>query len=562
MAAVLAMVTIAAFSGLRTARFVNFDDEDYITANPNVQAGLTARSIGWAFTTTACANWHPVTWLTHLADVQMFGLDAGRHHRTSVLIHTAGVVLLFLLLVRMTGALWRPAFVAALFAIHPLHVESVAWIAERKDVVSTAFWLLTVFAWLRWLEEKTAARYAQVVLLFALGLMAKPMLVTLPFTLFLLDVWPLKRATYPLLWREKLPLFAMSFASCVITFFAQRNGGAVQTLQNFPLGERLANAIVVYASYLGKTIWPAGLAVFYPYSFVGVPGWAVAGLAVSLAAATALVFRLMDKAPYLAVGWLWYLGTLVPVIGLVQIGSQSMADRYTYVPLIGIFVAVAWGVAELVSGSRTAQNVVSAIGVAIVSALFVATRAQATYWSNSTTLFEHALAVTTDNWLAHSNLGGALLDDGRIEDGIAHQREALRIRPSYTEAHYNLGLALEKTGRHTEAIQEFERALELRPSFAKAHNNLAGVLAGQGQLDAAMTHLEQAIRFEPGNTDARYNLASMLLAAGRGQEAAAQYEAVLKLKPDDVDARRELEHVHSGSEIAPPEIRAPTQIKP
>ena len=547
MAAVLAIVTLAAFSGLRAARFVNFDDEDYITANPNVQAGLTARSIGWAFTTTACANWHPVTWLTHLADVQFFGLDAGGHHRTSVLIHAANVVLLFLLLVRMTGALWRPAFVAALFAVHPLHVESVAWIAERKDVLSTAFWLLTLLAWLRWLEEKTAARYAQVLVLFALGLMAKPMLVTFPFTLFLLDVWPLKRATYPLMWREKLPFIALSFASCVVTFFVQRSGGAVQTLQNFPFGERLANAVVAYTTYLEKTIWPAGLAVFYPYSLGGLPGWAVAGLAALLAAATAVAFRLRDKAPYLAVGWLWFLGTLVPVIGLVQIGSQSMADRYTYVPLIGIFVAVAWGVAGLVSGSRAAQYAVSAIGIAIVLALFVATRAQAAAWLNSETLFEHALTVTTDNWLAHSNLGAAFLDEGRIEDGIAHEKEALRIRPAYTEAHYNLGLALEKSGRHTEAIQEFERALSLRPGFAKAHNNLAGVLAGQGQMDAAMTHLEQAIRVEPGNTDARYNLAAMLLAAGRAQEAIAQYEEVLKLRPDDAGARGGLERARAAA---------------
>lgn len=539
--AALAILTIAAFSGVLTAHFVNFDDEDYITTNPNVQAGLNATSIAWAFTTTDCANWHPLTWLSYLADIQMFGLDAGSHHRTSVLIHAANVVLLFLLLVRMTGAVWRPAFVACLFGVHPLHVESVAWISERKDVLSMLFWLLTCFAWLRWLENRTAPRYAPVVALFALGLMAKPMLVSLPFTLLLLDSWPLKRTDLRPLLLEKAPLFAMSALSSAVTFYAQRSGGAVQSLDNFPIGDRLANAIVGYATYLGKTFWPSKLAVFYPYSLATVPAWAVPVLAVLLVVVSVLVLRLRRSCGYLAFGWFWYIGTLVPVIGLVQVGSQSMADRYTYVPLIGIFVALTWGAVELASRVKIARSALAAGAAAIVAVLFVATRAQAAYWHDSEALFTHALAVTRDNWLAHANLGSALETKGRLGDAIAQQKEALRIRPTYTEAHYNLGLELEKSGRHAEAIEEFQRALLLRPGYARAHNNLAGVLAGQGRNAAAMEHLELAIRYEPGNIESRYNYAGLLLASGRTEEAIAQYEAILRLNPGDADASSRLQ---------------------
>ena len=544
--AALAIVTIAAFYRLLASDFVNFDDPDYVTENRHVLAGPSPQSIAWALTATDSANWHPLTWLSHMVDARLFGLDAGRHHLTSLLIHVANVVVLFLLFVRMTGAVWRSALAACLFAIHPLHVESVAWIAERKDVLSTLFWLLTTLAWVHWLESKTVARYALVVALFAAGLMAKPMLVTLPFTLVLLDYWPLKRAPLWTLLREKAPLFAMSLASCLVTFAAQRTGGAVQSLVNVPFVDRLANSVLTYAGYLGKTLWPASLAVFYPYSESTVANGAVITSALVLAVATAIVLRLAGSAPYLVFGWLWYLGTLVPVIGLVQIGSQSMADRYTYVPLVGIFVGAAWGLAELASISRGAKLAVAGGVAAILGGLFVATRLQAAHWSDSKALFEHALAVTEDNWLAHANLGIELAARGRKDDAIRHYREAVRIRPDWADAHYNLGTALEDSGLHEEALREFNLALRLRPDHVRAHYNLAVFLVTQGRTDSAIAHFQQVVRLDPSIVDAHYNLAGLLLERGRVPEAIEQYEAVLRLRPEDAEARAHLERAREA----------------
>jgi Flp pilus assembly protein TadD len=531
LATALVLITCAAFWGLLSSGFINFDDEDYVTANPHVLGGLSRESVAWAFTSTYSANWHPVTWISHMIDVQWFGLDAGKHHRTSVILHAGNVILLFLLLVRMTGAAWRSAFVAALFAVHPLHVESVAWIAERKDVLSTLFWLLTTLAWLRWIASPSAGRYTLVLVLFAAGLMSKPMLVTLPFTLLLLDYWPLERATLPPLWREKLPLFAMSAASCVVTFLGQRSGGAVQSLDAFPFGERFANAFLACASYLGKTVWPVALSVFYPYPHRVLPVLALLGALALLVSITVLALELARTAPYVLVGWLWFLGTLVPVIGF---------------PLIGIFIAAAWGLADIALRTH-AVPYVSAACVAAIIALTAVTRVQVGYWSNSVTLFTHALAVTSENWLAQSNLGGALLDQGQFEEGTAHVREALRIRPSYAEAHYNLGLALARSGRAAEAIEELDRTLELRPEYARAHNNLAGVLAGQGRYPEAIDHLEQALRLDPGNAEAHYNLAGLLLDARRVPEAIAHFEAAARLRPDDAEMRAALDRARDAA---------------
>ena len=544
-AAALVILTIAALSPLLSAGFVKFDDEDYVTANRHVLAGLSGSSIAWAATTTACGNWHPVTWISHMTDVTLFGLHAGRHHLTSVLIHAANAVLLFYLLFRMTGALWRSAFAAALFALHPLHVESVAWIAERKDVLSTLFWFLTILAWVRWTEAKTAGRYALVLAAFALGLMAKPMLVTLPFTLMLLDLWPLERATLKPLWLEKLPLFAMSAASCVITFLAQRSGGAVQTFGTISFGERVAHAIVSYAAYIAKTVWPASLAVFYPYPSSSPSVGIVAASAVLLTVTTVLAVRVGRRAPYVTFGWLWYVGTLVPVIGFVQVGSQSMADRYTYVPLVGIFVAAAWGLAALVPDSRVARTGSAVAAAVILASCFVVTRAQAAVWSDSVTLFEHALSVTKDNWLIHANLGGALLDSGRAEEAIPHEREALRIRPDYAVARGNLGQALEQTGRHAEAIEQFELSLRLRPNDANAHNNLAAVFVGQERMAEAMEHVAQAVRLDPDDALFHRNYAGLLADAGRTPEAIDQLDAAVRLDPNDSEAQSELQRLRA-----------------
>jgi tetratricopeptide (TPR) repeat protein len=550
-AAALVVLTFAAFWPVLSAGFVKFDDDYYVTENRHVLAGLSGTSIAWAATTTACGNWHPVTWLSHLADVSLFGLDAGRHHRTSLLIHAANTALLFYLLFRMTGALWRSAFASALFSLHPLHVESVAWIAERKDVLSTSFWFLTILAWLRFTEARTAGRYAMALAAFAIGLMTKPMLVTLPFTLILLDVWPLDRAKFPPLWMEKLPLFAMSAASCVITLIAQKSGGAVQTLGTISFGERVAHAIVSYVGYLAKTVWPESLAVFYPYPSYGPSAGIVAVSAVFLAAATFFAVRLIRQAPYLAVGWLWYLGTLLPVIGLVQVGSQSMADRYTYVPLVGIFIAVAWGLAALVPNARVARIGTASAAAVVLCACVIATRAQAAVWSDSVTLFEHALSVTKDSWLVHANLGGALLDRGRFEEAIAEEREALRIRPNYTVALSNLGQALEQTGRHDEAIEQFELSLRLRPDDANTHNNLAGVLVAQGRNVEAMRHAGESVRLAPEDGMFHRNYAGLLADAGRIQDAIEQLEAAVRLQPDDSEARAELENLRAQAQPRP-----------
>jgi len=527
---------------LLSSGFINFDDTDYVTENVHVLKGLNGQSITWAFTTTEAANWHPLTWLSHMLDVQLFGLDAGKHHLTSLLLHILNSVLLFLLLVRMTGALWRSAFVAALFAIHPLHVESVAWIAERKDVLSTLFWLLTLGAWLGYVKSKKAAPYVLALALYALGLMAKPMLVTLPFTLLLLDYWPLRRLAIPLhrrigalkilLW-EKLPFFMMSAASCIITFVAQRNQGAVETLENLVFGGRIANAAVAYVSYLGKTFWPASLAVYYPHPRTDLITWPVAGSALLLAGATILLLRLGRKAPFLLFGWLWYLGTLVPVIGLVQVGGQAMADRYTYVPLIGVFIAIAWGLAELALKIPGARVVAPVIAVASLAALFPIARAQTGHWTDTAALFEHTLAVTSDNLWAHNIIGFLRFDQGNIDEAITHYMEALRINSNFVEAQINLGNALADTGRYDEAIKYCNQALlRVGPENYKALNNLGRLLAKVNRIPEAIECLQKAIKIKPDFAEAHNNLGAVLGRQNRMPEAIEHFMEAVRIKPD------------------------------
>jgi tetratricopeptide (TPR) repeat protein len=413
-----------------------------------------------------------------------------------------------------------------LFAIHPLHVESVAWIAERKDVLSTLFWLLALWAWVPYAERESLARYLLVAFWFALGLMAKPMAVTLPFTLMLLDVWPLRRDV-PLARRvwEKAPLFAMSIASAVVTYRVQRAGGAVQDLAAMPFADRVANAAVAYTAYLWKTVWPAGLAPFYPYSHT-LPVWQVAASLLVLCGISVAAFRLRRRAPSVLFGWLWYVGTLVPVIGLVQVGGQAMADRYTYVPLIGVFVALAFAISGTIA-------TVAATG-AIVAALFV-TRAQVARWSDSQTLFTHALAVTSDNWLAHNDLGLVLFEAGKTDEAIAHYTEALRIAPHYVEAHNNLGNALEKLGRRDEAIAHYRQALAARPDYARVHNNIGVALSGQGKVEEAIVEYGRALAIDPDYAKAHENLALALAGEGRLAEAIEHYEHALRTRPDSFE---------------------------
>ena len=535
-AVALVLLTFIAFSGALSNEFLNYDDDVYVTSNEHVVTGLNQDSVVWAFTTFDAANWHPITWLSHLLDVQLFQLDPRGHHLTSVLLHAVNVVLLFLLLFRMTGAVWRSALVAALFAVHPLHVESVAWIAERKDVLSTFFWLLTLGAWLRWLDGKTAQRYAIVVVLFTLGLMTKPMLVTLPFTLMLLDVWPLKRATFPTLWWEKAPLFVLSAASCVVTFMAQRSGGAVWSLEKIAFDARLANAAQAYLWYLGKTFWPTSLACLYPYSTTVHVGTAI-GSAFSVVGLTVLAVRLARQAPYAFVSWAWYLGTLVPVIGLVQVGAQAAADRYTYIPLIGIFIAIAWGLAALVEARPPLRYPAAALSGLAIVALIPVTRAEVRHWHDNVTLFTQALAVTSNNYVAHNNLGLAQEGRGDTERAITHYEAALAIKPDYVDALINLSAALHHAGKEREAIEDLNRALTIAPDSPAAEVNLGNALVATGKLDEAIEHYTRALRARPGYYDAEENIGLVLENLGRHGEAIPHFEQALRRRPNEPASR-------------------------
>jgi tetratricopeptide (TPR) repeat protein len=526
----LAALTVVAYAGAMSNAFVDYDDVSYVTGNAEVLRGLTLHGVAWAFTTFDAANWHPITWLSHMLDVQMFGLDAGRHHLTSVLLHTTNGVLLFLLFARMTGALWRSALVAGLFAVHPLHVESVAWIAERKDVLSTMLLILTVHAWLGWLRSRTAGRYAAVVALFALGLMAKPMLVTLPLALMLLDVWPLNRTAEPVLWAEKLPLFALSAASAVVTFVAQRSVGAVQSIQSLAFRERLANAAESYVRYLGQMLWPLRLACFYPH-----PGEirfpAALGSMLLLLGITVSAVRARRRAPYLSLGWFWYVVTLAPVIGLVQVGAQARADRYTYVPLIGIFVAMAWGLGELTSRFPSARSAVVTGCVVAILVLAELTRIQVGTWSGNASLYAHALAVTSRNWMAHNGLGGVYYADGRTGDAIAQFEAAIQIRPAYAKGHYNLAVALSRDGRFPEAIEHYQESVRLDPGFTSAYFNMGKALDEEGKTPEAIASYRKAIDADPSRADAWANVGADLHKMGDSRAALEAFQRSDQLRP-------------------------------
>jgi len=428
-----------------------------------------------------------------MLDCQLYGLNPGRHHQTNLFFHIASTLLLFLCLRRLTGVLWRSGFVAALFALHPLHVESVAWIAERKDVLSTFFWMLTMWGYIRYVERPGIAKYLSVLLFFILGLLSKPILVTLPFVLLLLDYWPLGRfqaeqsvdkskqlpGSLPLhLFWEKIPFFVLAAASSIVTFLVQQRGGAVGSLDVFPLNVRIANALVSYVRYLGKIIWPNNLSVFYPHPGM-LSGWQVAGACLLLAAISLLAVRSLKRSPYVAVGWLWYVGSLVPVIGLVQVGGQSMADRYSYVPLIGIFIIIAWGVPELVQRWHYKNIGLSTMSAALLLILMITTWLQVRYWANTITLFEHALKINVNNYVAHNNLGLALAKQGNTVEAISHYTEALRINPDYVKAHNRLGIVLARGGKIESAIVHFQEALRIKPDHAEARYNLKKVLSVQ-----------------------------------------------------------------------------------
>jgi tetratricopeptide (TPR) repeat protein len=641
----LAVITAGVYSHALSNKFVNYDDPDYVTANRHVQTGLTSANVAWAFTTGHASNWHPLTWLSHMLDCQWFGFDENNalpHHRTNIIFHVLNTVLLFLLLRAMTRTVWRCAFVAALFGLHPLHVESVAWISERKDLLSTFFFLLTVGAYLVYVfsrprsvgildepstdvkeqkvisssrkarepvkkekgprptradvtqtkpqvvslsvnPDRAVVAYILGILFFALGLMSKPMLVTVPFVLLLLDFWPLRRVTFPE-WKEssespdwllleKVPFFGLALASSVITFIVQRKGGAVST--SVSLGERIANALVSYERYIGKMFLPVNLSVLYPHPHPH--PWPLVYVFAATAILVGLSMLAVSRArrqPYLLFGWLWFIGMLVPVIGLVQVGIQSMADRYTYIPIIGLFIAITWGLYEFVGNLEDRVPFLWVTALLSLGVCAMLTWRQVSFWHNSVTLFDHATKVTENNYLAYNNLGFALSAEGktneamenyeksleinpdypdalnnvgyalagqkRFAEAIPHYEKALRFQPNQADVHDNLGNALSELGRTQEAMVEYEKALQLNPEHADAHNNIGIVLAQQGKLDEGIAHFHSAIQFKANYASAHGHLGNALALQHKLNEAIKQYEKCLELNTNDAQAYNNL----------------------
>ena len=637
----LSIATLIVYLPVATLDFVNYDDADYVTANLHVQGGLTSANVTWAFRTGHASNWHPLTWLSHMLDLQLFGRNPGPQHLVNLAFHIANTVMLFLVMRRLTRSHWGSAMLAALFALHPLHVESVAWISERKDVLSTFFLLLTITAYARYAQTQVAAQersggklsspsppleerrplhtqvqrerelsnkslspnplsgmtksakaqatpeakghgskskvqrsrpeipsskaemqspppsryhalsspfYIAALALFACGLMSKPMLVTLPFMLLLLDWWPLRRAPefgfgqanlkgWGLLLFEKAPFFLLTAVSSVITFRVQEAGGAVSA--SLTLGQRLTNAVVSYVRYLGKTLWPKDLAVLYPHPG-NWPVWQVVGSLIIVLAITFAIVFLARKRPYLGMGWFWFLGGLVPVIGIVQVGIQSMADRYTYVPLIGIFLMLVWGVCELVGPQPSRAKALIPIGALVLLICAGFTHRQVLYWRDSETLFAHAVEVSPDNYLAYNNLGYYFFNHGRTAEALENYQKSLRINPNYEDALNNVGHALATAGRPQEAIPYYEAALRVRPNHVEVHNNLGNALSDLGRLDQAIQHYRIALWQNPEHADAHNNLGVGLAMQGKVDEAIPHFFSAIKYKPTDASAHSNL----------------------
>lgn len=583
--------------------FVTWDDPQYIAENPHVLAGLDWQTIRWAFTTSYAGFWLPLTWLSFMLDVELWGSGAAGHHVVNLVLHAANTLLLFGLLQRSTDSLGRSAFVAALFAVHPLHVESVVWVTERKDVLSTFFGMLALWAYAGYVKRHAIVAYLGVIGAFVLALMAKPMLVTLPLVLLLMDVWPLgrlslvevgqRRSVVEVVWRqraalvgllyEKVPLLIIGLLSSIVTFAAQKGAGAVSALAALPLRERIENALVSYVTYIAKMIWPSKLAGLYPYHPLS-PTWAF-GSAILLAGITASALLAVKRYPYFLVGWLWYLGTLLPVIGLVQVGIQSRADRFTYIPLIGLFIVIAWGAWDIAARTPPRRVTVTAAGFGVVTAFAITARSQVGHWSNSLTFWQHTVDVTRDNARAHANLGLALAAVERTDEAIAHYTQAIRITPELAdvhtnlgnalaaqrrtaeavthyqdalrfdpnnfEAHNGLGSALDDQGKYADAIVHYGDALRIRPGSAMIHNNLGAALVNQGRLDEAVFHLIEATNLAPEDVDFHYNAAAVLERLGRVPEAGRQIEETLRLSPNYPDARRLLERLRSSGRLAP-----------
>jgi len=565
----LAAVSLAVFGQTIRYQFVNFDDDLYVYNTPAIQSGLTLKGIGAAFTNPHAHNWHPLTTISHMLDCQLYGLNAAGHHATNVILHTIAVLLLFWVLQQMTGATWRSALVAALFAVHPLHVESVAWVSERKDILSAVFFFLMLYAYTRYARAPSVMRYLAVAILFAAGLMSKPMLVSAPIILLLLDYWPLRRFEQPSLitgktkvsqsdnkrrtrrrlYLEKIPLFVLSAFVSVLTFVLQkRTAGAIPPL---PFLWRVENAVVSYAIYIWKTLWPANLAVFYPHPNDTLPLWEVIAAIMLLLTITAALIVFRRQRPYLLTGWFWYLVMLIPVIGIVQVGEQGHADRYTYLPHIGLFMAMVWFAIDVATVRQSKPRVAAttAAAVLIILALTWVAFIQTSYWRNSELLWTHALAVTSDNDVAHNNLGYLCNDRGELDEAISHFESAARIRSGKRDPHYdlasafvqmNLGDSLAGKGRTDEAVAHYNEAIRLQPDYADAYYNRGTVLFKKGRTDEAVADWTKALEMAPNDADAHTSLGNALLQKGLLWEAIAHYETALALALEDPHSRNNL----------------------
>ena len=577
----LTLATLIAFWQVKHCDFINYDDQAYVNKNSHIQNGLTIDGIRWAFTTGYQGNWHPLTWMSHMLDVELFGLRPWGHHLTNLLLHIANTLLLFFVFQRMTRVFWQSTFVAALFALHPLHVESVAWVAERKDVLSALFWMLTMGAYCFYVERPNLLRYLTILLLFILGLMAKPMLVTLPFVLLLLDYWPLRRFDQErsnqeiqtklsksassdnqkrksrkgvatiiekevkpqtsvtseyrweiirhLLW-EKTPFFAMAAISSLVTYITQQGVGAVQSIQILPLSGRISNALVSYIAYIGKTIWPNNLAYFYPYPKFWQP-WQVLGAALVVIAITLLIILNAKRFQYLTVGWLWYIGTLVPVIGFVQVGSQARADRYTYIPLIGLFIMTVWGIPVLLKKWRYRNKVLIASSTLTLSGLFIVTWIQVGYWQNSLTLSDHALKVTNYNYAAYCNRGNAYKNLGNYSQAIVDYDKAIELDPAIAEAYYCRGNAYVALGNEKQAIEDYDRAIEINPTIAEAYINRAYIYVTHGNEKQAIEDANRAIEINPTIAEAYIIRGNAYKGIGNDNQAIVEFDRAIEINP-------------------------------
>jgi protein O-mannosyl-transferase len=592
----LVLTVLIVFWDVQDYDFVHYDDQAYVIENSYVHSGLTSKSISWAFTTGHTGYWHPLTWLSLMLDYELFKLNPGGYHWTNVMFHIANTLLLFLVLNRITGRVWRSSFVAVLFAVHPLHVESVAWISERKDVLSTFFWILTLWFYVLYVEHPGFKRYIWMLVFFVLGLLSKPMVVTLPFVLLLLDYWPLKRQasfhTYDsrlkvslpafskrplppsaILILEKIPLFILSLVVSVVTFLVSKNQQVMATFQAASLQLRIENVLVSYATYIAKMFWPQNMAVFYPYPGA-LPLWQVAWSLILLLGITLFVLFQARRRPYLVVGWLWYLGTLVPVIGLVQVGSQAMADRYTYISFIGLFVMVTWGVVDYLISMKYRKVILVVLSSLTVSILMILSWQQVRHWQNTTTLFTHALLVTERNYVAHNGLGAAFMSRNMPDEAAFHFRESLKIAPSYLPAnhgigsaliakglckaaipyytriinmkpddslaYYNMGYALTKLNRLHEAEEYYRIAVSLEPNNASFHNNMGVLFINQGKIEEALSSFQKVLKLNPSHAGAHNNLAMILVEQGREEEAISHFKEAIRLQPDYANAQYNL----------------------